>query len=893
MPTLKAAIDAREAKTGARDFEKAAKDIERGAGRVTKDSEGLNKTLDNTGKTASNLGGILRKVAVSMSAMYIMRDLVSVASGFEQTMAELKGVTSATDTQMRLFTETARELGATTIFSAKQAGEGLVFLSRAGFSTAQAISALPATLDLAVAATMDLGRASDIASNILSAFRIPAENTSRVVDTLANTANRANTDVELLAQGMKFVGPIASSLGISLEETSASIGVLSDAGIQGALAGTSLRSVLATLLKPTTDATKQLRAMGLTLDDVNPSIHSVTEIMRTLNKAGLDTASAVNIFGRRVASTALVLAEGADKVEELARANVEAEGSARKMAEIMGDTLQGRLKGLRSAVEELFLQTGEAGLVGTLKDLVSVATSVVRMIGGSTEAMQNASTATKVFVGLVRLTIGGIRGLWEIVSTVFSNIFGMIQEVAQRWGMDLGGAVSDFFESLVDGTIAIKDLANGFIANIKKISAYFQAFFIEPFITGITGIKEIWEGVGQFLAVAWRNPIGAVAMMFTNMLTTVLDAVGTILYALEGVARSSGQESIAVGFARMMEQVDTSAHNLEQAGKKFAGDSAEEIQKALDTIGGGMTKAITGLVIPTIGDLEARIASFSEKNAQINEDLLFQVENRIARELEAEKKKQEELARLQTGDTLPTLADIDPEAQDQQFGMSDAQVTTALDQLRKYFMSELELLETHHQERLNLLQYALETEMLQQHEYDELMLQVHEDFEKRKTEIESEQMAERRRLRLLEWQTGLTMAQQGLQSIQNLLIASGNKNLAESKAFGVAQAVVSTAIGIARAMELGWPAAIPAMALAASTGAAQIAAITSASKGSSSPPTIGTATPDISGTAPNTSSPEQVQDIIVQGSSIDVDELAEVLSEMEERGISLGKVRRG
>ncbi len=284
MPTLELAIDARRARLGASQFNSAA-------GSVTKSATGASGAVTRFNTAVGGVGAAARRATAPLTGLVAGFAGIAAASSairtivdFEQTIATLQTVTQATTADLDRLEATARQLGATTRFSATEAGEGLVFLARAGFDANQAIAALPSTLDLATNGAIELGEAADFASNILSAFQLDASETERVVDTLVNTANSANTDVRQLAEALKFAAPIAGNLGITVEETAAAIGVLGDVGIQASLAGTNLRGIIAGLLGPTSGAQKVLAELGLTLEDIDPTTRSLTDIFKAFNR---------------------------------------------------------------------------------------------------------------------------------------------------------------------------------------------------------------------------------------------------------------------------------------------------------------------------------------------------------------------------------------------------------------------------------------------------------------------------------------------------------------------------------------------------------------------------------------------------------------------------------
>src|SRR5699024_2403670 len=147
-----------------------------------------------------------------------------------------------------------KELGRSTRFSAPEAGEGMEMLARAGFDTCEVMDALPSVLDLAAAGADELGDAAEITSYILSGFALDAAESARVAEFLAIASADSNVDVQVLGEAFKYVGPIASDLRVSIEDTAASIGVLGDAGIQGGQAGRQLRKGLQSLAAPTSEA---------------------------------------------------------------------------------------------------------------------------------------------------------------------------------------------------------------------------------------------------------------------------------------------------------------------------------------------------------------------------------------------------------------------------------------------------------------------------------------------------------------------------------------------------------------------------------------------------------------------------------------------------------------
>ena len=339
-----------------------------------------------------------------MAGIAVFTRAAKAIADFELTMRKVQGVTGQTDDQMKKMIETARKLGATTMFSATEAGEGLLFLSRAGFTANEAMTALPSTLNLAAASGMALGRAADLASNVLRQFGLEASETTRVVDALVRVSNQANTDVAQLGEAMKMAGPIAGALGKSVEETAVLIGLLGDSGIQASQAGTNLRGVMLALTAPTDGAQAAMRSLGLSMHDLNPETNSMSKIFGLFKKAGLGAGEAAEIFGRRNAAAALILSDAHRSIEEN-KDGLDDQNTALKIAEQNADTLAGAFKNLISAVQELFLATGDNGLGGALRVIVDTLTSVFRTIAGMEIAVENNTTAVKAIVFALKVLV--------------------------------------------------------------------------------------------------------------------------------------------------------------------------------------------------------------------------------------------------------------------------------------------------------------------------------------------------------------------------------------------------------------------------------------------------------------------------------------------------------
>jgi len=391
-----------------------------------------------SGKKVQGFGNNIKFLVGGLVGLMIIKDIVKTMVDFEKTMRVVDIVTrnsaksiDAHTKSMKEMEVIARELGATTRFTATEAAEGMTFLARAGFSASQVMEMIPHTLNLATAAMIDLGVSSDMVANTIHQFSLQASDAERVVDSFLITANNANTDVLQLGQALSYAGTFAGALGISLEETNAALGILADSGIKGSMAGTSMRGVFAALIKPTDQATNALRKLGLTAEDVNPAIHDLETIMRRLKQGQTELAREsdfaavmLEIFSRRPVAGALALTKMNVELGRSVELQRMLAGETAEAAKMMEDTLFGALKALRSALQEAWLATGDSGFGGGLRNLVDIMTMTVRHMSGMSEAVTSFHTTALLLASVLKLLITRMIAMLAIKIVVWLYTLG-------------------------------------------------------------------------------------------------------------------------------------------------------------------------------------------------------------------------------------------------------------------------------------------------------------------------------------------------------------------------------------------------------------------------------------------------------------------------------------
>ncbi|MGG0757566.1 phage tail tape measure protein [Brevibacillus laterosporus] len=371
-------------------------------------------------------------------------DGIKTAADFESSMSRVAALSNASAGDLAKLTTKAKELGASTVFSASQAAEGMQFLAMAGYKTNEIIAAMPGLLDAAAAGQTDLGTTADIVSNILSGFGIAAGDTGRVADVLTKAFTSANVDLQMLGYTMKYAAPWAKALGVSLEETAAAAGILGGAGIQAEQAGTTLRGLFARFAKPPKEAAEALDKLGVKLFDSGGRMKSLATILGDLQNAmkGMSseqkTSLASIIAGLEAGSGFLALMDaGPDKLRKFTKELENSGGTAGRVSKVQLDNFNGSLVQLESALEGLKIEVFTP-LLPTLKDLADKGTTAASVFNkwlGSKEAQQWGKT-TKDVLEVVGPLIVGATTAWATYKAV------MLTATAAQWAFNTAASAN-------------------------------------------------------------------------------------------------------------------------------------------------------------------------------------------------------------------------------------------------------------------------------------------------------------------------------------------------------------------------------------------------------------------------------------------------------------------
>lgn len=400
------------------------------------DSKGFQSGIDGIGSIAEKglkaTGAILAGTATAIGA--IGAASVKVGSDFEASMSKVAAISGATGDDLKALTDKAKEMGATTKFSASESADALQYMAMAGWKTEDMLNGLEGIMNLAAASGEDLATTSDIVTDALTAFGLSAEDSTHFADVLAQASSNANTNVGMMGETFKYVAQVAGALGYTAEDTALAIGLMANSGIKASQAGTSLRSIMSRMAKPTKEVQGAMDKLGVSLTDSNGNMKSLNEVMGDLRNgfAGLSEAEAAEMAaalgGQEAMSGLLAIVNASDDdFDKLSDAIYSCDGAAKRMADTMNDNLQGQITILKSGLEGLGISLYE-NMEAPLKEVVKEAQNMVQQLQ---DAFNNG-------------------GLDEVVSTV-GDIFAQIVEKAASAAPDLIDVASDMIQSFLTG----------------------------------------------------------------------------------------------------------------------------------------------------------------------------------------------------------------------------------------------------------------------------------------------------------------------------------------------------------------------------------------------------------------------------------------------------------
>lgn len=490
---------------------------------VSKSLDSLSKKTSKIGDSFSKAGGTIT-TSITVPILGLTTAAVSIGNNFEKQMSRVQAIAGSTGEELKKLTDQAIELGATTSFSASEAAEGMENLASAGFNTSEIMEAMPGLLDLAASSGADLATASEIAASAIRGFGLDASEAGHVADVFAEAAAKTNAQTEDMGEAMKYVAPVAHTMGISLEETAAAIGIMSDAGIKGSQAGTSLRGALTRLTKPTDKMVEVMENLGISFYDNEGKMKSLTEIIKMLqdSTAGLSEEqqqyALTTLFGTESLSGMLSLIQrGPNELNDMTKSFENCDDAAANMADTMLNNTSGSIEEMSGALESLAIKVQQM-LAPYITEAANKITELINKFMELPESTQKtilAITAIAAIVGPIILIIGKLI-------TAFSAISGMLSTVSSAIaGLSAGtGTLSTILTTLtgpVGIVIGVITALIGVFTHLYNTNEQFRA-----------KVQETWNN----LVALFQNTVMPVINNIKNLVMSVINTITSVLQQL-------------------------------------------------------------------------------------------------------------------------------------------------------------------------------------------------------------------------------------------------------------------------------------------------------------------------------------------------------------------------
>jgi len=416
----------------------------------------LEKDIDNTVESINaKLETIGKYLSVGVTAPLTLlgKAALDTFTSFEQSMRNTFSVMSASSAEMEALRQKAEEMGATTRFSASQAADALYSLGSAGQSATQAINSLDGVLQLAGATGSDLAFTSSTIASTLSQFNLTAEKSAHIADVFSLAISKSQANMTKLSYSMKYVGPVAAGLGVSLETSTAALMRLYNTGFGGEQAGTILRAGLQKLASGTEEVKKKLQELGLSYDEVNPKTNNLADILQRLKDANIDVAKSSDLFGEAAAAGMQALIEGGgDALRTMDGLLQASDGAAKKMQDIQNASFANTKAELASAFEAVQI-TLTSNVIPAVDAVAKGITKVLQFVNELPVSLQTTGTAFATLAAATGPLLLVAVGIKKIQAEMVQLNLVMSANPIIAWGAAIAAA----------GAIAL-----GIIAQVKK-----------------------------------------------------------------------------------------------------------------------------------------------------------------------------------------------------------------------------------------------------------------------------------------------------------------------------------------------------------------------------------------------------------------------------------------
>lgn len=531
-------------------------DFTRGINNAVNQLQDISRTM---GQVAGIAGGVL---AVGVGKA------VSTAADFEAQLSRVGAIAGASSSELQALRDSALELGASTSKSASEVAVAQENLAALGFTATEIIGAMPGVISAAEASGADMAQTADVVASALNIWGLEAGEASRVADILAQSANQSAADITDLQYAFKYAGAPAATLGVSMEELAASIGIMTDAGLSGENAGTALRASLLSLLNPSKKNATTMEELGLSVTDAEGNFLGISGVVENFQKAlegQTDTqkaATVAQLVGTEAASGFISLMNaGPAEIDKMTKSLEESGGASAETAQKMKDNLKGAIEELSGAFETLSITVGTAltpvilfftkalqGVLEFLNSLPDELQTTLAILAGLAPVVLLAASGFLIFVsilpglitglgliaGVAGISVGALLGISAAVLAVIPIIIALAVAVVSNWASIKSATASlftDFGGTMRNLGTLIAETASTVGAKAAELA---QSLYnmLPPGVQEVIGAGI--EAITGFLSKLKTVFNDAIAGDFSSLGQLVATLIPTIVGALIG-----------------------------------------------------------------------------------------------------------------------------------------------------------------------------------------------------------------------------------------------------------------------------------------------------------------------------------------------------------------------
>lgn len=567
---------------------------------------------DNLKKTLTSGLGFGAMAAIGSKAVSVVgsglktltADSVSAGMNFESAMSSVGAISGATGKDLNDLTAKAKEMGATTQFSATESANAMEYMAMAGWKTKDMISGIGGIMDLAAASGSDLARTSDIVTDALTAFGKSAKDSGTFADVMAAASSNANTNVEMMGETFKYVGAAAGAMKYSIQDIALATGLMANSGIKGSEAGTALRSVITRMAKPTKESSAAMKKLGMSMTDSKGNMKSFGAVMKDLRKGmkGMTedqkASYAAMLGGQEAMSGVLAIANASEEdFNKLSKAIENSTGAANEMANVKLDNLQGDVTLLKSGMEGLGITIYDQ-VGGKLRGLVGIATSVV----GELNNKLSSGKWIEGTIDKIEKVAGKAEPYWNTLkinaieaSTALGEAFGAVttdlRELTGEFGsLDSIRSFANVVGVAKDGIVTFSGFLKEHSATVAKLITMLPKLVIA--YKGFKVVSAVIPGMTMFAKALFGlagKGIGAIAGKLFGVAAGE-KAVGTAGSETSGKIIESAAAFVALGAGVLMISAGLSIMAMSAVQVSKAGPAAAAVLL-------GMTVAVGGLML--------------------------------------------------------------------------------------------------------------------------------------------------------------------------------------------------------------------------------------------------------------------------------------------------------